>query len=137
MVAFFVGVCLSGISIFYLKDKFMIFDERNTVTAFQVGVFKSYENAKKTSENYPGSIAVFDGDYYRVYIGVAKDKDCEELLATYFLNQNINVYLKEIEVTQTFFQEINLVEKEIDKNDMEVFELMNQEMMKKLEGEIL
>lgn len=137
LCAFFVGVMLSVITILDLQGKLSYFESKNVVTAFQVGVYKSKENAIKVQGQYPGSIFVFDGEYYRVYIGVAKDETCEKLLESYYLQQNLNVIPKEIEVTNQFFQEINQYEKQISKDDMELFEKMNQEMMKKLEGEIL
>lgn len=137
LIAFVIGASLSIITIYTMQNQFTLLENKNTVTAFQVGVYKSKENAEKIMMQYPGSISVQDGDYYRVYVGVAKDKTCEELLESYFLNQKVSVYPKEIEVTKTFYQEINLYESNISKDNIEVLEKMNQEMMKKLEGEIL
>lgn len=137
LIAFVIGASLSIITIYTMQNQFTFLENKNTVTAFQVGVYKSKENAEKIMMQYPGSISVQDGDYYRVYVGVAKDKTCEELLESYFLNQKVSVYPKEIEVTKTFYQEINLYESNISKDNIEVLEKMNQEMMKKLEGEIL
>ncbi len=131
------GAVLSGITIYYLQEKFAVFDEKNMVTAYQIGVYKSKENADQVSALYPGAISVLDGDYYRVYVGVAKDKTCETLLESYFLNQNMNVYPKSVEVTNQFYKEISLYESNIDKENMQIFGKVNQEMLKKLAGEIL
>ena len=136
-LAFIIGVFLSSFTIFSLKNKFGLSDNKNMVTAFQIGVYKSKENAEVMTNKYPGSISVKDGDYYRVYVGVAKDQNCLAILESYFLSQNINVYPKEIEVTHKFFKEIDVYEKEINKNDVNIYEKTNQEMMKKLKVEIL
>lgn len=135
--AFLVGVGLSFITVCELKGKLSYFENKNVVTAFQIGVYKSKENARKMQEQHPGSISVLDGEYYRVFIGVAKDKACEELLERYYFDKKLTVYPKEIEVTSQFFQEINRYEEQISKDDVELFEKMNLEIMKKLEGEIL
>lgn len=137
LIAFLCGIVLSGFTIYSLKDKFGLLEDKNMVTAFQIGVYKSIENAEEMVSKYPGAISVKDGEYYRVYVGVAKNDNCSEILATYFLNQNISVYQRKIEVTKKFLNEINLYEKEINKSDINVYERTNQEMMKKLKGEIL
>ena len=131
------GAILSGITIYYLQEKFAVFDEKNIVTAYQIGVYKTKDNADKASSLYPGSISVLDGDYYRVFVGVAKDKTCETLLENYFFNQNINVYPKSVEVTNQFYKEISLYESNIDKENMQVYEKVNQEILKKLAGEMI
>ena len=135
LLAFGIGVSLTAFTIYSLKDKFLLLENKNTVTAFQVGVYKSKENADRALLEHPGAISVKDGEYYRVFVGVAKDKTYEKLLETFFLDRT--VYPKEIEVTKNFFQEINLWESQINQNDTMILERMNQEIMKKLEGEIL
>ncbi len=137
LLAFGIGVSLTAFTIYSLKDKFLLLENKNTVTAFQVGVYKSKENADRALLEHPGAISVKDGEYYRVFVGVAKDKTYEKLLETFFLDRNVTVYPKEIEVTKNFFQEINLWESQINQNDTMILERMNQEIMKKLEGEIL
>ncbi len=137
LVAFALGATLSGFAIYYLQEKFELFSEKNTVTAFQVGVYKTKENAEKISKEYPDSILIQDGDYYRIYVGVAKDKNCEDLLENYFLKQNMNVYPKIIEVTKDYYNEIEFYEKNASKENEEVYKKLNGEMLKKLAGEIL
>jgi len=137
LIAFLLGAILSVFTVYSLKDQFLLLSDKNIVTAFQIGVYKSKENADQKVSEYPGALSVKDGDYYRVYVGVARDKTWEELLEKHFLNQNMEVYPKEIEVTKTFFQEIKLWESKITQEDSDILEKMNQEMMKKLEGEIL
>lgn len=137
LIAFMIGVSLSAWTIFSLKEKFGMDENKNVVTAFQIGVYKTKENADKMVAQHPGAIEVQDGEYYRVYVGVAKNQNCYEILEAHFLNQNMNVYPKEIEVTKTFLSEINLYESQINPNDVDVYEKTNREMMKKLKGEIL
>lgn len=137
LASFLIGALLSLLVIFKFQKQLPFLEEKNIVTVFQIGVYKSIENAQKKQEEYNNSIIIKDNDYYRVFIGVAEDKTCEKLLENYYLTQNINVYPKEIEVTKKFLEEIKNYEKKISKEDVSLMEKMNAEMMKKLEGEIL
>lgn len=137
LVAFVLGATLSGVAIYSLQEKFELFSEKNTITAFQVGVYKTKENAEKISKQYPDSILIQDGEYYRIYVGVAKDKNCEDFLESYFVKQNMNVYPKQIEVTKDYYNEMEFYEKNASKENEEAYKKLNGEMLKKLAGEIL
>ena len=71
IIAFLLGASLSFITVFELKDHLNLFWDENLVTAFQIGVYKSKENASKIAEEYPNSITIQDVEYYLVYVGVA------------------------------------------------------------------
>ena len=104
--AFLLGILLSCFAIYELKDKLNFSDSDNSVTAFQVGVYKSLENAQNASSKHPGSIIVEDGNYYRIYIGIAKGSDWENSLENYYQTKNVTVYPKESKVTSSFVKEL-------------------------------
>lgn len=135
--AFLLGSILSGLTLYELKDSLNFTDKDNIVTAFQVGVYKSLENAHLSSNNHPGSIMIQDGEYYRVFIGVAKGDDWEKSLEAYYLSQNVNVYPKEIKVTSSFIKELSKYESIITKMESPIYDQINGEILKKMEGEIL
>lgn len=135
--AFFLGIILSCLTLYQLKDKLNFPDSDNSVTAFQVGVYKSLENAKVASTNHPGSIIVEDGDYYRIYIGIAKGSDWESSLESYYQSKNVTVYPKEIKVTSSFLKELSKYESIIPQTDSSIYDQLNSEILKKLAGEIL
>lgn len=135
--AFLLGIILSCLTLYQLKDKLNFPDKDNSVTAFQVGVYKSLENAKVASTNHPGSIIVEDGDYYRIYIGIAKGSDWESTLESYYQSKNVTVYPKEIKVTSSFYKELSKYESIIPETDSSIYDQLNSEILKKLAGEIL
>ncbi len=137
LFAFLLGCILSCLTIYELKDKLNFIVDDETVTAFQVGVYKSLENAQKTASNHPNAITVKDGDYYRVYIGIAKGQEWEKTLESYYQNKNVNVYPKEIKVTSSFMKEISKYESFMTQTDEGVLEEVNSKILKQLEGEIL
>ncbi|MCI8575311.1 MAG: hypothetical protein HFI09_02465 [Bacilli bacterium] len=137
LFAFLLGGVLSGLAIYELKDKLNFTLDDNTVTAFQVGVYKSFENAQKASENHPGSITIKDGDYFRVFIGVAKGTDWTTSLESYYLSKNVVVYPKEVKVTSSFIKELSKYEPLITKTDSAIYDEINGEILKKMEGELL
>jgi len=137
LIAFCLGASLSAWTIWKLKEKFSIGTEEEKVTAFQVGVYKSLDNANSTKDQYPGAIVLKDGEYYRVFVGVAASSNCEEALESYFLAKNVNVYPKELKVTTSYYQELSKYETLFLASDSSVYDRLNGEMLKKLEGEIL
>jgi hypothetical protein len=135
--AFALGGVLSALAFYELKDKLNFNLDDNIVTAFQVGVYKSLDNAQKTSESHPGSITIKDGDYYRVFIGVAKGDDWTNSLESYYLSKNVSVYPKEVKVTSSFIKELRKYEPLITKTDSAIYDEINREILKKMEGELL
>jgi len=87
----------------YAKEKYMIF-------AFQTGAFNSEENAINHGKNLPSSIIVKDDNLYRVYIAMYKNIDIVNKMLVYFENNNINVYLKNINVEKDFYDLIDQYE---------------------------
>lgn len=137
LFAFLLGIVLSALTVYNLKDKLNLISKDFKVTAFQIGVFKSIENAEKAKEKYPNALIVKEEEYYRVYVGVASGKDWENSLETYFLENNVNVYPKEIKVTHAFYEELNGYKKIFQNSDTSIYEKLNDEIMKKLQGEVL
>lgn len=137
LFAFLLGITLSFLTVYNLKDKLKLSQHNFSVTAFQVGVYKSRENAEKIQEQYPNSLVVQENDYYRVYIGVSAGDDWTKSLEKYFLDQNVRVYPKEIQVTDSFYEQLNQYKTLFDNSDASVYERLNGEIMKQMEGEIL
>ncbi|MCI8394008.1 MAG: SPOR domain-containing protein [Bacilli bacterium] len=137
IIAFLLGASLSFITVFELKDHLNLFWDENLVTAFQIGVYKSKENASKIAEEYPNSITIQDGEYYRVYVGVAASDSWIESLETYFLDKKMNVFPKEVKVTSTFFQELNQYESLFEVTDTKTYEQLNGEILKKFAGQLV
>ncbi len=97
----FIGTLLASLFFLNIKEKAEA-KNKTILYAYQVGVFKNEENASTYKKRFPSGHIFWDGDYFRIYIGVtAKNKD--------LLNQifsDVNYYIKEIEVAESIYEEI-------------------------------
>ena len=57
------------------KEVDLVLKEENTVTFFQVGVFKNEDNANNYMQKYSSSIVIKDNEYYRVIISILSNKE--------------------------------------------------------------
>lgn len=64
--------------------------------AFQLGAFKTMESAQKTQKTYPASIIVKEDSFYRVYASILQKKEAIDKMQQYFLEKNMDTYLKTI-----------------------------------------
>ncbi len=96
---------LFGLLLFKLTENNVktVFNERQTLTFFQIGVFKSKNNAINLSEKIISSIVVSDEDFYRVYAGVFKSDGAITKFKDYLSSKNIDYYLKKVEVNNSDF----------------------------------
>ena len=78
----------------------------NTINLFQVGVYKIYDNALNCKNNYDNAILYEDNGLYRVIIAAASSNDAKIRLETFFTNQNIKYYIKEIKVNKDITNKI-------------------------------
>lgn len=109
------AVALGSIfAFFYFKNtKDNIVDAfyvENEALAFQVGVYRSYENALKDSKNYPSGTIVNDGEFYRVYIAIA-NQEVGLNLQKYYDEKGIKYYVKKIVIPNNFLNDFNNYQK--------------------------
>lgn len=88
-----------------------VISDNNTAIAFQVGVFSVYENANNASKNYDSSFIYQENSNYRVFIAIYQDQEIINLLKEYYAEKNINVYLKQINVNDSFQKDLGKYEK--------------------------
>ncbi len=100
----FVGIVLASIFFFNIKEEADA-KSTNILYAFQVGVFKNKENALNFQSSYIPSKLIYDGTYYRIYIGFTKEN--KDLLSSYFDQQNYSYYIKEIEFDHSVVDNIS------------------------------
>lgn len=81
--------------------------EEYLVYAFQAGAFESYDNASNYVHNLPSSIIVNENNLYKVYVGIYKNIDIVNKMLVYFEDNNIHIYLKNINVTKDFYNIID------------------------------
>lgn len=84
-----------------------ITSKEEKVFLFQVGVFKSFDNASKLREKYETSTIYKDGEYYRVIIGVVHSDDALAKLENIYKEKEINYYIKEMNLDKKMVKKIN------------------------------
>lgn len=129
MLAIIVG---GGLSFYFLKDlKFNgIALNEGTVSAkaFQVGVFTSYDNASNVADRNNG-IVVADENVYRVYVAITSNKEVLRKLEAYYKSIGLRYYLKEISVSKTFDDNVEIYEEMILKSSVETYTTINLDVL--------
>ena len=108
---------------FYAKEEYLVF-------AFQTGAFSKYDNAVKLSDKLPSSIIIKDDDLYKVYVAIYKDIDLINKMLVYFEDNNINIFLKSINVDKNMYEQLLNYEKLLMKTtDTIVYNKLNQSIL--------
>lgn len=100
------------------------------VSAFQIGVFTNYENALKVAERNNG-IVVNDQNIYRVYIAMLKDEEAIDMLGNYYKNIGLSYYIKDIVVSSSFVENLNVYEEMIKKSSSDTYNTINNDVLTK------
>lgn len=127
------GVVLAGLFFFNIKDKAEA-KNKPILYAFQVGVFKNKENANNYRNRFSLGKVVYDGEYYRIYIGVTVDN--KEMLASIFDKENYSYYIKELETTETILNEIKKYDELLVKSNEENRMLIIKNMLESYQNEL-
>lgn len=127
------GVVLAGLFFFNIKDKAEA-KNKPILYAFQVGVFKNKENANNYRNRFSLGKVVYDGEYYRIYIGVTVDN--KEMLASIFDKENYSYYIKELETTETVLNEIKKYDELLVKSNEENRMLIIKNMLESYQNEL-
>ena len=107
----------------YAKEEYLVY-------AFQVGSFDNKENATNFANNLPSAYINLEDKSYKVYVAIYKDIDIVNKMVVYFENNNINIYLKALQVDKDFYNILNNYEKIIiNTNDYQVYDKVNQSIL--------
>ena len=123
---------ISGVlfTIFILNKENIYAKEEYLVYAFQVGAYESIDNANDMISKLPSGISIKEDNLYKVYSAIYKDIDLVNKMITYFKDNNINIYLKTINVSKDFYYILDNYEKIISKTeDIAVYDKVNQSIL--------
>lgn len=125
-------VILSGVlfTYFLLKKDNIYAKEEYSLYAFQVGYFNDLDNATKLKISLPSSIIINKDNGYYVYVGIYKNIDLVNKMLVYFEDNNINIYLKNINVSKNIYNKIDNYEKILlNSNDNKIYNMVNQSIL--------
>lgn len=128
-----IGVVLAGLFFFNIKEKAEA-KNKPILYAFQVGVFKNQENANNYKNRFSFSKVIYDGEYYRVFIGVTATN--KELLSTIFDKENYSYYVKAIETSEEEQEEIKKYDELLLKSSEENRTLIIKNMLESFNYEL-
>lgn len=101
-----------------------------TLYLFQVGVFKSYENATNFAGKFESKIVVVDNEYYRVFVGLTSQSNNKNKLMSYYDSKGINYYIKEYLIDKDFFAMLEEYEVVLENtSSSDAIDKLNQEML--------
>jgi len=121
---------------FFFLKKFninnnVVNESLSSVYAFQLGVYKNYNNALNVS-NLNNGIIVNDNATYYVYSAILNDAEIIDNLKKLYDNEGINYYVKELKVSNTSLEIINNYEILLRSSNTDKYSLILKELMKEL-----
>lgn len=120
-----IGATLAGIFFLGVKEKAEA-KTKPVLYAFQVGVFKSFDNANNLKNNYASAKVIKDQEYYRVFIGVTVNN--KDILRNLFETQGYNYYVKEMQISEELQESII----KYDEFFMQTSEVNREEVLKNM-----
>lgn len=98
------------------------------VNAFQVGAFTNYDNALKVANRNNG-VVVNDDNIFRVYVAILNDPVAVKKMKDYYAEIGLNYYLKQIDVSKEFIEQISINEELLKKSSSDVYGTINLEVL--------
>lgn len=106
---------------------------KSQVYAFQIGVYKSKDNALNAANTNKG-IVILDNDIYRVYIAILKDQILIDNLKSYYSSIGLNYYLKAINVSSKTNNIIDNYESLLNNCDSSNYSMVLDSMLKEIDS---
>ncbi len=124
---------LGGTMALVTLHKFNFKAKTYRVAIYQLGIFKNYDNALKKAQDAKGAIIISNNENYQVIGAIASSKESQDKLANLLKNEQLDYYLKEIDLNEESKETIDEYELLINKtNDLEVLKKLNEELLKSI-----
>ena len=129
IIVFIIGIIFG----YYINESYKINEIfTHKYKAFQIGVYTNYTTANNYSKKYKDSIIIQDNELYRVYASILKDQQNIDDMSKYLNNNNIEYFIKEIEINdQELIKTIKEYENIMNNDNEMIFLEMNKMIMKK------
>ena len=113
--------------------KFNFKEKSYSVAIYQLGVYKNYDNALRKAQDSKGAIIISNEDNYQVIGAMAYSKTSKEKLANLLKNEQLDYYLKELDLNEESKETIDEYELLINKtDDLEVLKKLNEDLLKSI-----
>ena len=129
LTAFILGGIMALITLY----KFNFKAKTYPVAIYQLGVYKSYDNALKKAQDAKGAIIISNDDNYQVIGAIAYSKTSQDKLATLLKSEQLDYYLKELNLNEDSKKTIEEYELLINKtDDLDVLKKLNEDLLKNI-----
>ena len=117
------------------RDVKMAIKTEDTITFFQVGVFKQEENALNFMKKYNSAIIIKDNDYFRVIIAILTNDEAIIKEKAFFDSLGIEYYLKKENVNnEEFIKKLKEYEQLLIYSSDETYNTINKKILKLYES---
>jgi len=103
MISVLVGALCGKFVYWQYQNQEMVLPENEKIYFFQQGVYTIEEVKDENILKLPCSLTIFENDKHYVYVAITNDEENKEKIRKLFQDLGINLYQKEIEVTNLEF----------------------------------
>ncbi len=96
------------------------------VFAIQTGAYKDYNKAMLESKKTKPSSVIYEDNYYKVYSAIYKNLDLLNEMVVYLEDNDTDVYLKNIYVSEEFYRKLDNYERVILNSSDDMLEKVNK-----------
>lgn len=96
------------------------------VFAIQTGAYKDYNKAMLESKKIKPSSVIYEDNYYKVYSAIYKNLDLLNEMVVYLEDNDTDVYLKNISVSEEFYRKLDNYERVILNSSDDMLEKVNK-----------
>lgn len=119
-------VIISILVCFYYAKNNKEINSDYVVFAIQTGAYKDYNKAMLESKKIKPSSVIYEDNYYKVYSAIYKNLDLLNEMVVYLEDNDTDVYLKNIYVSEEFYRKLDNYERVILNSSDDMLEKVNK-----------
>lgn len=125
IISSFLVIISIFIYFYYVKNNKEI-NSDYVVFAIQTGAYKDYNKAMLESKKIKPSSVIYEDNYYKVYSAIYKNLDLLNEMVVYLEDNDTDVYLKNIYVSEEFYRKLDNYERVILNSSDDMLEKVNK-----------
>ncbi len=129
---FIIALIIGMVVAFFLSYKFrddIVFALHPEATIFYVASYSDIDLANNKASTYQNSVIYFNGEIYKVVIGVFYDENVINLMDSYFKDQGLSFLQENISIDSIFLKNIKNLEELIKASDRSYYENINASLL--------
>ncbi len=103
LISVMLGSLIGKFMVDQYKQNEMVFNEQNKVFVLQQGIYESEDEYNEATANIPFKVLVVEENSFLCYVAMTQNENNIDKIRNYFTNLGVEVYLKEIIVSNYEF----------------------------------